>query len=90
VNAVEFVRVRAVVPAGLEYVEIRLDGQVVGSTDLRACAVCRLAVVSYIRVQARYRRRGLATAAIHAVLADRSDYWWTTSPIEDTECARGF
>jgi hypothetical protein len=27
------------------------------------------------------------TAAIKTVLADRPHYWWTTSPIEDTEYA---
>jgi GNAT superfamily N-acetyltransferase len=90
VNAAEFVCVPAVVPAGLEYVEIRLGARVVGSVDLRACAVCQLAVVSYIRVAPPYRRRGLATAVVRTVLADRPGYWWTTSPLEDTACARGF
>jgi len=88
-HGVEFVRVPPILPAGREYVEIRLRGETVGSVDVRVCAECLIGVVTYIRVAEPHRRRGLATAVLRAVLADGTGYRWSTSPIENTAEARG-
>ncbi len=78
------------VPAGPSGIEIRLGGLIIGDIDLRVCGHCRLAVVEHIRIEPAYRRRGLATRAVHAVLAGHPGYRWATSPIDDNPGARSF
>jgi predicted acetyltransferase len=87
---IDLVQVPAALPTGLEYFEIRSDGEPVGSVDVRACPTCRIAVVIHIRVAEPYRRRGLATAALRAGMTSRPGYRWSTSPVEDTDGARAF
>jgi hypothetical protein len=87
---VGLVRVPPEVTAGPERIEIRVDDRVIGDVDLRVCPQCRVAVLTHVRVSQPYRRRGLATAAVRASLAYYPGYRWSTSPIDDTDEARGF
>lgn len=76
-------------PAGTAQLRLCVDGEVVGDLDYRLCALCRLAVLTHLRID-HYRRRGLATLAVRTVLDEYPDYRWSTTVIGDNAAARGF
>lgn len=87
---VEFVVRPATLPAGVERLDVLLDGQVSGDLDFRACEHCHQAVLEQIRIDPPYRRQGLARGALQAAVDNRPGYRWSTSVLADTAEARSF
>lgn len=79
---VEFVPIPPEWPAGLERLEIRLDGVPVGEVDFRACTACQLAIVEHVRIDPPYRRRRLARQAVRLLLAGYPAHRWHTTAIQ--------
>lgn len=86
----EFVMRPAALPAGIERLDVLLDGQVIGDLDFRACEHCHQAVLEQIRIDPAHRRQGLAQGALQAAVDSRPGYRWSTSVLADTAEARNF
>lgn len=77
-------------PAGVDRLDVLVDGQPVGDLHLRLCAACERAVIEHIRIDRRYRGRGLARRLVEAATEGRSDWSWSTTVIDDSPAARAF
>ncbi|WP_406693310.1 GNAT family N-acetyltransferase (plasmid) [Saccharopolyspora sp. ID03-671] len=88
--AVEIVHVPARVPAGIDRLDVLVDGVPVGDLLLRLCAPCRLGVIEHLRVDPPHRRRGLGRRLVAAAIEGRTDWTWSTTIIDPNDSARGF
>lgn len=87
---VTIVSVPARMPAGVDRLDVLVDGLPVGDLHLRLCAACERAVIEHVRVDRRYRERGLARRLVEAATEDRSGWSWSTTEIDDNAAARAF
>ncbi|WP_406693326.1 GNAT family N-acetyltransferase (plasmid) [Saccharopolyspora sp. ID03-671] len=84
------VSVPARVPAGVDRLDVLVDGQPVGDLHLRLCTACERAVIEHIRIDRHYRGRGLARRLVEAATEGRRSWLWSTTEIADNASAAGF
>lgn len=88
--AVDIVRVPAAVPAGVERLDVLVDGIPVGDLHLRSCEPCQQGLIEHVRIDPPYRRQGLARRLISDATADHPSYTWSTTVIDTTREAQRF
>ena len=89
-QAVAIVSVPAWIAAGVDRLDVLVDGQPVGDLHLRLCAPCRLGLIEHVRIDRQYRRRGLGRRLVAAATEGRSVWSWSTTVISDNAEARTF
>ncbi|MEV4649030.1 GNAT family N-acetyltransferase [Saccharopolyspora sp. NPDC049357] len=87
---VEIVRIPARVPAGIDRLDVLVDGLPVGDLLLRVCEPCEVAVIEHLRIDRWYTRQGLGRRLVEAATAEHAGYAWSTTEISDNPSARGF
>ena len=70
-------------------IELRVDGEVVGTVSLTCCPACRTATLDYVHVTAERRRLGYGRALVAAARTRAPTYTWT-APLPDGGISQAF